>query len=192
MRMKKIFLVLAALFCVAATASAQNKLESVVQTATSSKWSLGLRATYGVQAVAECFYAADKYVEGRLGLGLGFGNGLGADFTILHNWNCGTWDWTPKAGKWFLDEGVGANVGGNIGWVYAGIAGDVKFGIQFNKVPIRLAIDYTPVIGTHLKYGYTEKTTNDAGETVENKVPSTLGFHDKGFYNLALSATWCF
>ena len=197
MRMKKIFLVLAALFCVAATASAGNgadKLNSVVQTATSSKWSLGLRATYGVQAVAECFYATDKYVEGRLGLGLGFGNGLGADFTLLHNWNCANWNWTPKAGTWFLDAGVGANVGGNFGWVYAGIAGGVKFGIKFNKVPIRLAIDYTPVIGTHIKYGYKEKITDAGvdGEPEEINHPTTLGFHDKGFYNLALSATWCF
>ena len=192
MRMKKIFLVLAAVALCVSTVSAQSKFQQATQAVASQKWSVGLRATYGVQAVAECFYAADKYVEGRLGLGLGFGNGLGADFTILHNWNCGTWDWTPKAGKWFLDAGVGANVGGNLGWVYAGIAGDVKFGIQFNKVPIRLAIDYTPVIGTHLKYGYNETITNDAGEPEVIRHSSTLGFHDKGFYNLAISATWCF
>ena len=72
--MKKFLLVMMALFCVA-TVSAQNK---VIDTITSQKWSVGLRATYGIQAVAECFYAGDKYFEGRLGL---FG-GLAADLTV--------------------------------------------------------------------------------------------------------------
>lgn len=194
MRMKKIFLVLAAVALCVSTVSAQSKFQQATQTVAAQKWSVGLRATYGVQAVAECFYAGDKYFEGRLGLGLG--NGVGADFTVLHNWNCCNWDWTPKAGKWFLDAGVGANVGGNGGWVYAGVAGDVKFGIKFNKVPIRLAIDYTPVIGVHLVYGHntTSTITDEAGVTTEVTVhnPSKLGFHDKGFYNFALSATYCF
>ena len=194
MRMKKIFLVLAAVALCVSTVSAQSKFKQAAQTVASQKWSVGLRATYGVQAVAECFYAGDKYVEGRLGLGLG--NGAGADFTALHNWNCCNWDWTPKAGKWFLDAGVGANVGGNGHWVYAGVAGDVKFGIKFNKVPIRLAIDYTPVLGVNVVYGHTTTSTitDDAGATTEVKVhtPSKLGFHDKGFYNFALSATYCF
>ena len=170
MRMKKIFLVLAAALCVA-TVSAQT-LQKAVDTAKSSDWSVGLRATYGVQVVSECFYAGDKYVEGRLGLGLGYG--AGADFTFLHNWNCCNWDWTPKAGSWFLDAGVGANVGGNGGHCYVGVAGDVKFGIKFNKVPIRLAVDYTPVIGWSFNY--------NANDT----------FHTPGFYNFALSATYCF
>ena len=176
MRMKKIFLVLAAAILCVSTASAQKDFKSSVkqaaQTAASAKWSAGLRVNGGVQAMAECFYAGDKYVEGRLGLGI-FG-GLGADFTFLHNWNCCNWDWTPKAGSWFLDAGVGANVGGNGGHCYAGIAGDVKFGIKFHKVPIRLAVDYTPVIGWDFVYG-----ANDH-------------LHTPGFYNIALSATYCF
>ena len=171
--MKKIFLVLAAVALCASTVSAQSKVQQVAQAAASQKWSVGLRATYGVQAVAECFYASDKYLEGRLGLG--FGYGAGADFTALHNWNCFNWDWTPNAGKWFLDAGVGANLGGGAHNLYVGVAGDVKFGIKFNKVPIRLAIDYTPVIGCNFKY-HGEKDH----------------FHDKGFYNGAISATWCF
>ena len=192
--MKKFFLVLAAVALCVSTVSAQSKLEQAAKVAASSKWSVGLRATYGVQAVAECFYSADKYVEGRLGLGLGYG--LGADFTFLHNWNCCNWNWTPNAGNWFLDAGVGANVGGNLGCVYAGVAGDVKFGIQFKKVPIRLAIEYTPVIGAHIVYGKTTTSTvtDDAGVTTEVNVhtPGSFGFHDKGFFNLALSATYCF
>ncbi len=174
--MKKILLAVVALMCVA-TVSAQNKFESSVkqaaQTVAAQKWSVGLRATYGVQAVAECFYAGDKYVEGRLGLGLGYG--AGADFTAIHNWNCCNWDWTPNAGKWFLDAGVGANLGGGAHNLYVGVVGDVKFGIKFNKVPIRLAIDYSPSIGWNFNYHGAKDN-----------------FHTPGFYNGAISATYCF
>ena len=164
MRMKKIFLVLVAVLCVA-TVSAQK-----------TNWAAGLRATYGVQAVGEYFYSSDKYVEGRLGL---FG-GLAADFTALHQWNCCNWDWTPSVGKWYLDAGVGASLGGSRGFMYGGVTGDVKFGIKFNKVPIRLALDYSPMIaigGTFGKY---------AGDTKH------VGIYGPGFANVALSATWHF
>ena len=172
--MKKIFLVLAAALCVA-TVSAQNKFESSIknaaQTIASQKWSVGLRATYGVQAISECFYTGDKYFEGRLGI---FG-GAAADFTVLHNWNCFNWDWTPSAGQWFLDAGVGANLGGTAHNMWVGVAGDVKFGIKFNNVPIRLAVDYTPVIAWNFNY-----------HGVKDNI------HTPGFYNFALSATYCF
>ena len=198
MCMKKIFLVLAAAILCVSTASAQKDFKSTVkqaaETAASAKWSAGLRVNGGVQAMAECFYAGDKYVEGRLGLSIF--NGLGVDFTAIHNWNCCNWDWTPKAGAWFLDAGVGANVGGNGGCVYAGVAGGVKFGIKFNKVPIRLALDYTPVIGVHASYPSTttsvETDENGVETEVKTTVPGKLGIHTPGFWNFALSATYCF
>ena len=167
MRMKKIFLVLVAVLCVASV-SAQK-----------TNWAAGLRATYGVQAVGEYFYSSDKYAEARLGL---FG-GACADFTALHQWNCCNWDWTPSVGKWYLDAGVGVNLGGAAHYVWGGVAGDVKFGIKFNKVPIRLSIDYTPVIGIAGWYGY-----HDLGDSEVSKVH----LHTPGFYNFALSATWHF
>lgn len=170
--MKKFLLVMMALFCVA-TVSAQNK---VIDTITSQKWSVGLRATYGIQAVAECFYAGDKYFEGRLGL---FG-GLAADLTVLHNWNLYNWNWTPKVGKWYLDAGCGASLGGWAGYMYGGVTGDVKFGIKFKEVPIRLAVDYTPIIAIGGAYG---KYKGDSGN---------VGLYTPGFANFALSATWCF
>ena len=176
MRMKKIFLVLAAVALCVSTVSAQSKFKQAAQTVASQKWSVGLRATYGVQAVAECFYAGDKYVEGRLGL---FG-GVAADFTVLHNWNVGNWDWTPKVGKWYLDAGVGASLGGAVGYMYGGVTGDVKFGIKFNKVPIRLAVDYSPMIAIGGSYG---KYKGDS---------KNVGLYGNGFANAALSATWCF
>ena len=157
MRMKKIFLVLAAALCVA-TVSAQNKFEQgvdkLVKTAAAQKWSVGLRVGAGAQVDAECFYAADKYLEGRLGLN--FIQGLNVDLTLLYQWNVAQMDWTPYAGTWFVDLGLGAQGALYLkenGGVYAGAVGDAKFGIKFNKVPIKLAIDWTPAFGPEILYG---------------------------------------
>lgn len=171
--MKKILLVMVAVLCVASV-SAQSKVKEAANYVASQKWSAGLRVTYGVQAVAECFYSDKAYFEGRIGIF----NGLAADFAILHNWNCFAWNWTPKAGQWFLDAGVGGNVGGAAHFCYGGVVGQVKFGIKFNKVPIRLAIDYSPAINIGGTYG----------KNVDNHV----GLYTAGFYNGAISATWCF
>ena len=65
--MKKVLLIMVALFCVT-TVSAQSKVKEAANYVASQKWSVGLRATYGVQAVAECFYADKAYLEGRIGL----------------------------------------------------------------------------------------------------------------------------
>ena len=195
MRMKKIFLVLAAALCVA-TVSAQNKFESSVkqaaQTIASQKWSVGLRAGAGAQVKAECFYAGDKYFEGLLGWGFLTG---ALDFTVIHNWNCYNWDWTPQAGSWFLDAGVGANIGGSKAHCSFGIAGQVKFGIKFNKVPIRLSVDYTPVIGISGYYINAEQKQVNKELKEQGYDPAYGGsarFYTPGFYNFALSATWHF
>ena len=55
--------------------------------------------------------------------------------------------------------------------VSAGIAGDAKFGIKFNKVPIKLALDYTPGVGCLF--------ANEGG------------FHGS-WYNFGLSCVYCF
>ena len=195
--MKKIFLVLAAALCVASV-SAQSKFETSVkqaaQAVASQKWSVGLRVGSGLQVDAECFYAGDKYVEGRLGLG--WIGGLGADFTALHNWNCCNWNWTPNAGAWFLDAGVGVNLGGAKHFMYVGVAGQVKFGIKFNKVPIRLAVDVTPAIGPCFALPYTETVevanANGGVDRVKVKYGGAAGFYANGLLNLGLSATYCF
>ena len=177
--MKKIFLVLVAVLCVASV-SAQK-----------TKWAAGLRATYGVQAVGEYFYSSDKYAEARLGI---FG-GACADFTALHNWNCCNWDWTPSVGKWYLDAGVGLNLGGAKQVVFGGVAGQVKFGIKFNKVPIRLSVDYTPVIGISGYYINAEQKQVNKELKEQGYDPAYGGsarFYTPGFYNFALSATWHF
>lgn len=181
-RMKKILLVMAAMLCVA-TVSAQ------------SKWAAGLRIGSGLQAQGEYTYADNRYVEARFGMGW-FG-GISADFTALHNWNVCNWDWTPSAGKWFLDAGAGLNIGGRPhresyygltikgSYAYFGVAGQVKFGIKFNKVPIRLSIDYTPVIGAEVA---TAKAEFD-GVVVKEKAAD---FYGTGLGNFGISATYCF
>lgn len=179
-RMKKFLLVLAAMFCVATTASAAGKFKTsaqkAVQTVASQKWSVGARIGSGFQAQAECFYSDNKYVEGRLGMSWVFG-GISADFSVLHNWNVCNMDWTPDAGLWFIDAGVGANVGGVANFATVGVAGQVKLGIKFYEVPIRLAIDFSPVIGPAFLYG--------DGDTA-------YGFNTMGLCNLGISATYCF
>ena len=206
--MKKILLVMAALFCVA-TVSAQK---SVVETVKDSKWSVGLRVGNGLQAQAEMFINNKNYIEARFGMA--FVGGVTADFTALYNWNCCNWNWTPNVATWFLDAGCGFNLGGGaktlpdvydendnyLGWtygnnVYAGLAGQVKFGMKFKKVPIRLAVDYTPVLGFYADYpnarGRKEiKDANAAGATAKAK--HNGAFYGAGLYNIAVSATWCF
>jgi hypothetical protein len=172
--MKKIFLILAAALCVA-TVSAQNKFQSAVQAVASQKWSVGARLGSGFQAQAECFYGDKTYVEGRFGMQ--WVAGVTADFTVLHNWNCFTMDWTPSVGKWFFDAGVGLNVGGAEHYAYIGVVGQAKLGLKFNKVPIRLAFDWSPSFGPGIAYF--------GGK-------SSAGFNTYGLCNLGFSATYCF
>lgn len=156
--MKKFLLIIAAAFCVA-SASAQG-------------WGLGARVNAGVQLQGEYQFASENYLEGRLGIN--FVNGLNLDLTVIHQWNVCNWDWTPNAGKWFLDLGAGAQGALFLqekGGVYAGVVGDAKFGIKFNKVPIKLAIDYTPGLGLLMVDG---------------------GGLTGSFFNFGLSCVYCF
>ena len=176
--MKKIVLSLVALLCVASV-SAQSKFESSVKSAAkavaSQKWSVGLRVGSGLQADAECFYSDKAYVEARLGMQ--YVAGVCADFTVLHNWNCFNMDWTPSAGQWFFDAGVGVNLGGVAHVATVGVAGCAKLGIKFNAAPVRLSVDFTPVIGPRIGYG---------------KGWSGADFNTWGLCNLGVSATYCF
>ena len=219
--MKRILLVLVVVLC-AASVSAQSKFESTVKAIADQKWSVGLRVGSGLRADAECFYGEKTYVEGRFGMAwLG---GLGADFTALHNWNCCNWDWTPSVGNWFLDAGVGFNIGGGAKtWarvvysgeydlgegivggtygttIYGGVAGQVKFGIKFNEVPIRLAIDWTPVFGVSGAYATAKGKKEIKAANDELKAANIDGrfkvkdahFYSMGLANIAISATYCF
>jgi hypothetical protein len=82
-------------------------------------------------------------------------------------------DWTPSAGDWFFDAGVGLNVGGAANYAYLGVAGMARLGFTFNNAPVSLSVDYTPVIGPKIAYG-------DAS------------FRDIGFANFGLTCTYNF
>ena len=167
--MKKILLVVVALFCVA-TASAANKSNKLVDIAATSKYSAGLRLGTGVEAVGEYFYAKNVYAEARIGY-----NWVGGfDFTAIHAWNPFNWSWTPQIGWWFFDYGGGLFVGGGKSHAHFGIAGVAKFGILLKRLPIRVAVDLTPHIGLY--------TAKGAGS----------GFYGNGVFNAGISATYCF
>lgn len=130
--MKKLLLVLA-LCLTAVSVNAQD-------------WALGGRIGNGIQFDAQYHTGNKTYIEGRFGAS--YYGYFGADLTVLHNWNIVEWaDWTPEAGKWFFDAGVGGHVGGGSNFAYLGVSGMAKFGIGFYKVPIDLTLDWTPSIG---------------------------------------------
>ena len=93
--MKKFLLSLVALLCVSG-AFAQD-------------WKVGGRIGSGFQADAQYAYNGNDYLEARFGASW-LDGGVTADFTVLHNWHILDMDWTPKAGTWFFDAGVGLNV----------------------------------------------------------------------------------
>ncbi len=162
--MKKIFLALAFVFC-AFSVSAQG-------------WAVGGRLGSGLQVQAEYQFASDNYLEGRFGMSWCNGGAvLMADFTALYQWNIAKMNWTPKAGEWFFDAGVGVAVGGREHYAYVGVAGGAKLGIKFNGAPVKLAIDWTPVVGPGIGYG--------GGA-------SHASFNEYGLANLGISCVYCF
>ncbi len=163
--MKKILLVIVAIFCVA-TVSAQ-------------KWAVGGRLGSGLQAVGEYHYSDKAYAEARFGMQ--YVAGLSADFTLLHNWKVCTMDWTPSAGQWFFDAGVGVNVGGVANLAYVGVAGMAKLGIKFNNVPLKVSFDFSPSFGPYIAYAHYMGASAHA-----------VGFFSYGICNLGVSAVYCF
>lgn len=163
--MKKIILVAAMVLGFALAASAQQ-------------YRAGVRVGSGFQAQAEYNYAESNYFEARFGMSwCNFGGFLTADFTVLHNWNVMNMDWTPSVGQWFFDAGAGINVGGRAHYATVGVAGIARLGIEFNDVPIRVSVDYTPVFGPEIIYG---------------KGYSAAAFNEYGLANLGLSAVFTF
>lgn len=137
--MKKHLLVLLLILC-AGSVSAQQ-------------WAVGLRLGSGVQADVQYTFSSQNYIEGRLGTSWIGAHGMGVDITALYNWNISNMDWTPSAGRWFFDAGVGANFGTGIHYIYTGVAGMAKLGINFKNAPIGLSLDWTPVIGVGIYSG---------------------------------------
>ena len=177
--MKKLFLILVAALSISAV-SAQE-------------FSLGARVGAGAQAVAQLKFSNDNYLEARFGaswinpvvtVAHATENAINvnssrvcADFTLLYNWHILDMDWTPKAGRWFFDAGVGVNVGGREHYAYVGVAGMARLGITFNGAPVSLSLDYTPVIGPEIGYW---------------KGGSAAEFRSMGFANVGITCTYNF
>lgn len=141
-------------------------------------WSVGGRIGSGFQAVGQYSLNNDNYVEARFGASWTNGGGaVTADFTALYNWHIVEMDWTPSAGTWFFDAGVGVNVGGKGHYAYVGVAGMARLGIEFSGAPVSLSLDYTPVIGPEIGYG--------GGHSVAD-------FREMGFANLGITCTYNF
>ena len=175
--MKKLLLIIVAALSISAV-SAQE-------------FAVGVRVASGAQAVGQFRFSNDNYLEARFGASwinpvipsfnedtLAINESrVAADFTLLYNWNILEMDWTPRAGRWFFDAGVGVNVGGKAHYAYAGLAGMARLGFTFNNVPLSLAVDWTPVFGPRFFYA-------------ENY--SEAAFHDLGMANLGLTCTFHF
>ena len=160
--MKKFLLSLVALLCVSG-AFAQD-------------WKVGGRLGSGFQADAQYAYNGNDYLEARFGASW-LDGGVTADFTVLHNWHILDMDWTPKAGTWFFDAGVGLNVGGREHYAYVGVAGMARLGFEFKKAPVSLSVDYTPVLGPEIGYW---------------KGGSNAAFRGMGFANVGITCTYNF
>lgn len=109
---------------------------------------LGLRVGSGAELQYEHMFASGDVLKVNAGLFDFDGSFFG---TCVYNWECFSWtDWTPKAGNWFLQAGVGGALGiydnGESSDFNIGIAGDVAFGIHFKGAPISLAVDYRPTL----------------------------------------------
>lgn len=141
-------------------------------------WSIGARAGAGLQVMGQYDYASNRYLEARFGMSwsnthryyedilgtlyVGTELPVTADFTVLHNWRLFEFDWTPSAGIWNFDAGVGVNVGGRETWAYVGAAGMARLSFTFNNIPLTLGADWTPSFGPSINYtkGYSEAYFN--------------------------------
>ena len=149
-------------------------------------WSVGVRAGSTLQAVGQYQYNRANYVEARVGVSWLSIGGSCSDVALLHNWRIKTMDWTPKAGEWFFDAGVGANVSGHRDLIRFGVMGMARLGVKFKRVPLSLSLDYSPTFGTST-YRY-EYYLPDG--TIQFAHSSEFNFF--GLYNGAFTLTYSF
>jgi hypothetical protein len=130
LRMKK--LILAAIFCMlAVTTFAQNN-------------GLGIRAGSGAELQYERYFNSGNVLKVNAGL-FDFNGSLFG--TVVYDWELCNWaNWTPNAGDWFLQAGVGGAFGVLKDYFNLGLAGNAAFGINFSGAPITLAVDYRPTL----------------------------------------------
>lgn len=154
------------------------------------EWSVGGRVGSGFQAVGQYNRNSYEYVEARFGAY--WCGGVTADFTALYNWRIAEMDWTPNAGIWFFDAGVGVNTGGASHYAYVGVAGMARLGYKFKKAPISLSIDYTPVIGPEFAYGIPSIEGDIYTGDVYMKNKTFASYYEAGLFNAGITCTFHF
>ena len=159
---------------------------ALAATASAQGWSVGVRAGSTMQAVGQYQYNNTNYVEARVGVSWLSIGGSNSDISLLHNWSICTMDWTPKAGKWFFDVGVGANVNGHRGLTCFGVMGMARLGLKFGRVPLSLSLDYSPAFGPEIYRveGYLPDGTL--------QTTHSIGFRYLALYNGGFTLTYNF
>ncbi len=156
---------------------------------------MGGRIGSGVQAVGQRNFANGNYLELRLGMDWLDSHGVGVDVSITHNWNVAAMNLTDE-GVWFVDLGVGLDVGGssatNLGfttrYTWVGVQGVAKFGYSFENVPISLAFDWSPVFGMGISYWPNDADWGGVGRSKNH----TTKFRGSGMGNFGLSCVYSF
>lgn len=121
-----------------------------VGAASAQNWAVGGRVGTGIAAVGQYVMPSENYVEARLGLSILSGTQF--DLSGLYTWNIKNMDWTSE-GVWFFDAGVGVNLGAGANpglgrnYFHIGPQGMAKLGYEFEGAPVRLSLDWSPVIG---------------------------------------------
>ena len=170
--MKRILLLFAAI-AMATTSLAQG-------------WSVGVRVGSTLQAVGQYQYNASNHIEARIGVSWASIGGSCSDISLLHNWRVKTMDWTPNAGEWFFDAGVGASINGHRNMTRFGVMGMARLGLKFKRVPLSLSLDYSPTFGpTIYRHEY-----NLADGTPQTEHFSEFNFF--GLYNGGFTLTYHF
>ncbi len=137
-----------------------------VSTISAKGWNAGLRIGSGFQA--QTAYEFNKgAIEARFGMTWYYGTPIDADFQVLYYRNV----LNTHEGI-FIDAGAGFALGGrpNMG-MYYGVTPSIKFGYKFSGAPVKIGVDWSPVIGG---------------------LSDGLGYFTRGLANVGVSCVYCF
>ena len=174
--MKKIYTLLTLLMMSIASLSAQENTSGE-----DTKWGVGVRLGGGLELMGRYdgfgeVAGKPMYLEARLGVNMPFFLPQG---TVIAAWDLLQFG-ESKVGAFTFDVGVAANAGGSSpkAW-WVGVGPAAKLDYTFSKVPITLALDYTP-IACALSFGFT---------TPRSASPQ---YFPAGLWNAAISCSYNF
>ncbi|MBQ0080831.1 MAG: hypothetical protein KBS95_04715 [Alistipes sp.] len=118
-------------------------LAVITVSAVSAKgWNTGLRIGSGFQTLATYEFNDKDAIEARFGITWYYATPIFADFQVLYYRNVLN---THKG--LFLDAGAGLAIGGRPNIMYYGVTPSIKFGYKFSGAPVKIGVDWSPVIG---------------------------------------------